>query len=465
MGQVIASRASKTSSTNYARVFLYGSLLLVLCLAPIDNYFEEGSAIAAGPALNSRNYPRSNLESTLGDLRSSQEITEVARNAGQIDGKGFGGEQRKLPQNQPRPNLERVNLDYDRSGRAQLPTLPKFESSYRGRIAAVSGRDDYVFYTLDPDLQQYTKQIVERARAPHVAVVTMNPRTGEILSIAEKSQAVRNLSLYSGIPAASIFKLVTTTAALERSPLGPLSAVRFRGGNYTLNQWNYKPNPRTDKRAMPLAEALGKSVNAVFARVALNHLSTDILSLYSRQFGFNSFLHTELPLRMSNASIPDGDYELSRTAAGFGEVSMSPVHAVTLMSGIANGGLLPRPLLIKEILHADGEIKYESSPETLARIMQRDTARKLMNMMEYTTTVGTSRHEFYSRGRRRTPYRVAAKTGTLSGDYPKGINHWFVAAAPLEDPQLAVAVLVVNPGSGGTKSSQIGRMLFERYVR
>ena len=462
MGQVIASRRAvsdavdteKRSPAISLRGLLFTGLFLVLALAPIDNYFDEGRASAAGPSVNSKNFARYNVDKTLGDLKSRDAVASLGSTGTRSGGLSY-----------PRPALERVVLSYNSDGRAQLPTLPNFDSSYRGRIAGSTSSDDYVFYTLDPQLQKFTKDIVERARAPHVAVVTMNPKTGEILSIAEKSSAVRNLSLYAGIPAASVFKLVTTTAALEHSQLEPLSPIRFRGGNYTLNQWNYLPNPRTDRRTMPLAEALGKSVNAVFARLALNHLSSDLLSLYSRQFGFNTFLRTELPLRNSNAIIPEQEYELSRTAAGFGEVTMSPVHAVTLMSGIANGGYLPRPMLIKEIISPNGDSKYEATPEPIARIMQRDTARKLMNMMEYTVTVGTSRNEFYSRGKRKVPFRVAAKTGTLAGDFPKGINHWFVAAAPIEDPQLAVAVLIVNPRSGGTKSSQLGRMLFDYFLK
>ena len=88
-----------------------------------------------------------------------------------------------------------------------------------------------------------------------------------------------------------------------------------------------------------------------------------------------------------------------------------------------------------------------------------------MNMMEYTVITGTSRSEFTKRGARRLPFRVAAKTGTLSGNSPEGTNHWFVAAAPIENPKLAVAVIVVNPRSGGTKASYLGRQMFEHYFK
>jgi cell division protein FtsI/penicillin-binding protein 2 len=60
--------------------------------------------------------------------------------------------------------------------------------------------------------------------------------------------------------------------------------------------------------------------------------------------------------------------------------------------------------------------------------------------------------------------RVAAKTGTLRGDNPSGINNWFVAAAPLEEPRIALSVIVVNPQTIDTKASHIGRLIIQKYL-
>jgi cell division protein FtsI/penicillin-binding protein 2 len=175
-------------------------------------------------------------------------------------------------------------------------------------------------------------------------------------------------------------------------------------------------------------------------------------------------LSTDISLDSSKAFIPAGGFELGRTAAGFGQVTLSPIHAAALMSGIAHKGLLPRPALIERVVSPNGAVVYEQQPEMLTRIMSPATATRILDMMERTTTVGTSRKAFYDhRGRLLPNISVAAKTGTLSGTYPAGINNWFVAAAPIENPTLAIAVVVVNQGSYNIKASQLGRMFIQKY--
>lgn len=216
---------------------------------------------------------------------------------------------------------------------------------------------------------------------------------------------------------------------------------------------------------MSLAEALGKSCNAVFARVALQHLTPTDLRAYAKAFGFNSDLEFDSPLHESSSYIPSGQYELGRTAAGFGAVHLSPVHAATMMSAIANHGTMPRPSFVDKVVDEGGEVVYQSRPELLHRVVQPDTAKTLLRMMQFTTTVGTSRKEFSGNKHRSPvlPREVAAKTGTLRGSNPKGLNRWFIAAAPADNPQVAIAVIVVNPGNGNASPSHIGRELLEKY--
>jgi penicillin-binding protein A len=365
----------------------------------------------------------------------------------------------------PPPSLEKVNLALLPQGGVQLSTFPGFSTQFGGQLAGITSRSELVYYTLNPKLQAFAQSLVSAAKAPHVAVVAMDPRTGQILALAEKSKTIKDLSLHSGFPAASVFKLVTTTAALELAPVGPLSPINFRGGIYTLNRWNYLPNPKSDRKSMTLAEALGKSCNPVFARVALKYLNPKVLRRYSELFGFNKNLGFELSLPASSASVPDNDiFELGRTAAGFGEVTLSPIHAAALVAGIANGGLLPKPSIVERVTDREGTLIYKARAEALTRIMQPATAKKLLGMMEYTTTIGTSRKEFMKKKKQLlSGVSVAAKTGTLSGTNPEGLNHWFVAAAPISDPRIAISVIVVDPQSG-TKASRIGKQIIEKYL-
>lgn len=364
----------------------------------------------------------------------------------------------------PVPALERVDLRVGQAGTVLLSELPRMNTLLDGKVASMTARNEFVFYTLNPDLQSFAQNLVQSAKAPHVAFVAMDPASGRILAMSGKSSSLVHPELYAGFPAASLFKLVTSTAAVERAGLSPETMIGFRGGTYTLNAWNYAPGMGRDTRLMSLSEALARSCNPVFSRVAIRFLNPEVLRSYVRAFGFNTNLRFDLPLPPSAAKIPDEGYELGKTAAGFGEVTFSPIHAAAVMGGIANGGLMLRPALIESVVAQDGAVIYQQHPETLTRLMAAGTAQTLLSMMEKTTTIGTSRRAFMVRNSPLMPdIPVAAKTGTLRGDNPEGINNWFVAAAPAENPRLAVAVLVVHPLGNHLKASQLGRQFIQKF--
>jgi cell division protein FtsI/penicillin-binding protein 2 len=133
------------------------------------------------------------------------------------------------------------------------------------------------------------------------------------------------------------------------------------------------------------------------------------------------------------------------------------------MSGIANGGMLPRPQIVDTIVSPDGTVIHKQKSEVLQRIVEESTAQSLMEMMRNTTTIGTSRREFM---RGSTPtlgqIDVAGKTGPLSGDNPQGLNNWFIGAAPISNPQIAVAVITVDPRQS-SKASHLARLVFQRH--
>ena len=142
---------------------------------------------------------------------------------------------------------------------------------------------------------------------------------------------------------------------------------------------------------------------------------------------------------------------------------VSPIHAAAFMSGIANGGMLPRPQIVDTVVSPDGSVIHKQKSEVLQRIVQESTATSLMEMMRNTTTIGTSRREFM---RGSTPtlgnIDVAGKTGTLTGHNPQGLNNWFIGAAPISNPQIAVAVITVDP-QRSSKASHLGRLVIQRF--
>ncbi len=340
---------------------------------------------------------------------------------------------------------------------------PSGGSTVAERSVARSHDGSFAFFSFDPALQEKVQNEIQRVNAPHVIALAMNPQTGRILALAERSSLGKHLFSHAGFPAASLFKILTTATALELGVMEPGSELRFRGGTYTLNKWNYFPDPRKDVRRMSLTEALARSCNPAFARVAMNFEPQQLRQRVNSAW-FNRPIPFDTELSSSHARVPTEDYEYTRTAAGFGEVFVSPVHAALIMSAVASGGLLPRPRMLDEIVSKEGKTLYRAEPEWLGRVIEPETAEDLMEMMVETTTIGTSRRAFGPSVKASLGgNRVAGKTGTLSGKNPDGVNNWFVGAAPVKDPEIVVASLVVYPGYISTKSSLIARRIFEDY--
>ncbi|MBP9838955.1 MAG: penicillin-binding protein, partial [Proteobacteria bacterium] len=253
---------------------------------------------------------------------------------------------------------------------------------------------------------------------------------------------------------------------VEQKGLNGDDTIYFRGGNYTISQNNYYPDERLDRRQITFADALGKSINPAFARVALNNLTSSSLERFAHAYLFNQNIPFDVPIEVSQFVRPETDYEIARTAAGFGPVTLSPLHAALITAAIANKGTMMRPYFIEKVTSEDGKLKYSATPYPIKVSVLSSTAKELLQMMEATVESGTARKQFI---KLTNPFllnnSIAAKTGTLSNTNPKGICHWFVVAAPVEDPEIVMSVLIVDPGYVRIKSSFIAKELLEYYFR
>ena len=216
---------------------------------------------------------------------------------------------------------------------------------------------------------------------------------------------------------------------------------------------------------MTLEEAIARSANAVFGKVAVNHVGGPVLEEYLSKFGFGQTIPFDLPVETSRGQVPKEEYELARTGAGFGEVYVSPLHMAMIMSAIASGGAMPRPVLIDRIEDRDGKPLYESSPVKWRDTVLPETANAVVRMMVKTVEMGTSHRTFGSP--ERTPLLsdmdVAGKTGSLSGWTPAVHFEWFAGVAPVGSPRLALSALVVNDGRWKIKGSYVGKEAFNTY--
>ena len=322
--------------------------------------------------------------------------------------------------------------------------------------------------TVDAELQSHIQNLFARYDVPQGGVVAIDPKSGRVLAYvgyeAGKGRSARVVT-DPGPPAASVFKIVTASALLDAG-VSSETSVCYGGGMRGLHQADLVDSPQRDRWCATLADALGYSINAVFAKLADRHIDEARMEQYVSAFGFGQRLPFDLPASPSPADVPKSRLERARMAAGFWHSQLSPLHGALLASTIANDGQMPYAAIVDRIESGSGETLYQHTARAFRRVLPRSTARLTGEMMTRTVTKGTSKKAFWDqRGRPFLPgIRVAGKTGTLSRYNPHRTYNWWVGFAPVDDPQIAIAALVVNEPKWRIKASYVAKETLRKYL-
>ncbi len=322
--------------------------------------------------------------------------------------------------------------------------------------------------TVDQDLQSHIRSLFARYDVPAAGLVAIDPKTGRVLAYvgyeAGKGDSPGVVTDPSP-PAASVFKIVTASALLDAGVKSSTS-VCYGGGMRGLVQADLIDSPKRDRWCATFADALGYSINAIFAKLADRHINEARMTQYVSAFGFGQRLPFDLPVTPSPVDVPESRLERARMAAGFWHSQLSPLHGALLASTIANDGQMPYAAIVDRIESRTGEILYEHTPRTFRQVLPRHTARLAGEMMARTVTHGTAKKAFRDpKGRPFLPgIRVAGKTGTLSRYNPQRTYNWWVGYAPVDDPKIAVAALVVNEPKWRIKASYVAREALREYL-
>lgn len=312
--------------------------------------------------------------------------------------------------------------------------------------------------TLDPALQKSARLLLAQARPREGAITLIHARTGRLLAFAETGNGVLTSSRQ---PAASVFKLVTTTALLEQRVVSSSTEVCIAGGTHRIERRHLEP-PRAGRViCSPFGLALGHSRNAAYAQLATAHLSRDELADTARRFGFNQALPFDAKVPLGTLSIPYGDLDFARTAAGFSGSTLSPLGAAQLAFSVAAGG---RRMRVRIVARTD-DFEAPEGREMLGRVTDEWTATRLAKMMEVTVREGTSAEAFSdSTGRPYLPHMsVAGKTGTLQPRPDSPTASWFTGFAPSKKSEVVVSVLLVNGGTWRRKANEVARDMLRAY--
>ncbi len=315
--------------------------------------------------------------------------------------------------------------------------------------------------TIQPQLQARMQKLFATYKPMSGALVALEPKTGKVLALVEYAadghpEGAATRPLY---PAASVFKIITGAALLEHG-ISPDVETCYHGGMHAIVGKLLEDKPRLDRRCLSLSMALAKSANVVFAKMAEKHLDAPQLREEAEKFLFNRTVWSDPNVAASTANIPEHGLEFAKSAAGFGDVKLSPLHAALIAAAVGNGGDMPDPTLIAAI---DG---VAPAPQGERRILRAETAATLKEMMKLTVSEGTAAHSFRERrGKSLGDIDVAGKTGSLSNhEKPFKDYSWFVGFAPADDPKIAVAAVVVNGLKWSIHAPYVAREALKSYL-
>lgn len=336
---------------------------------------------------------------------------------------------------------------------------------------------DDISLTLDWRVQR----VAEHAFADSMrgSLVAMNPQTGEIFAIVSKPsfhpRSIRapkawhrlqtdpalpllNRSLQGEYPPASVFKMVASVAALD---MGLLRAgdYRFRPcrGGMVFGNRRFGCHDKKGCGTINLSEALAKSCDVFFYQLGME-VGIENWHRYAHMFGFGEATNIDIASGgEARGLLPDRAYYEQRRGAwtrgymlnlviGQGELLATPIQVARYVSALATGRL-PTPYVIK------------GTQSQTAPLFISESAIKTVQSMMWDVVNGPSG----TGHRAQLPdVAVAGKTGTAQN--PHGEDHaWFVAFAPVENPRIALAVIVENGGSGGAIAAPIAQKTLAAY--
>lgn len=352
--------------------------------------------------------------------------------------------------------------------------------------------------TIDPLAQKAAAEGLQRlGKDTKGAVVALDPQTGAVLAMVsqptynpnrlashdfsdvvkayetysrDKDEPLINRSTQQTLPPGSTFKLVTAAAALENGVVDNIddrikagARLTFPGIQYSLPNEN-GGNCGGDR--ITFERALNVSCNVAFGALA-GKIGQEKLAEQATKFGFGTDPIEGLASSASRVTSGDNKLEapqLAQTGIGQFEVATTPLQMAMVAAGIANGGDVMKPYVVKTVRSPNLRVLEQAQPERLSQAMSSSNAAKLREMMISTVTRGTATSA------RIAGVDVGAKTGTAQSTPDRPPYAWFVSFAPSDDPKVAVAVLVESSDTardeiaGGRLAGPIARSVMEQVL-
>ena len=387
--------------------------------------------------------------------------------------------------------IERGEISLEKSRNDALTgDLNEFGTIFR-ELQGGDREGDDVVTTLDPAAQRTAYDALAGRRG---AVVALEPGTGRVAVMASnpsydpnrvlengyfdelrldtEGRPLTNRTVQTNYQPGSTFKVVTAAAALDSGEVTP-DTILDGSSPQTISGVPLSNSGGADYGPISFTDALTFSVNTVFARVG-EQVGPKTLLEYMDRFGFGQDPQLDYPegemtasgIRNSDGRLVSDGFDVGRVAIGQGgeegQIQVTPLQMALVASAVANGGKLMRPRLTERIVGKDGRVEEQIDPAEQSQVMKPETAAALTEMMSRVVEEGTGTAAALS------GVPTAGKTGTAEIGVDASLNQvWFIGFAPVDDPQIAIAVTLDDQPigtSGGADAAPVAASVIQTLL-
>jgi len=373
-------------------------------------------------------------------------------------------------------------------------------------LQTVPARSGYnVYLTIDRRLQQRAEELLQDQAG---AVVALDPNSGEVLALASSPafdqndfitglsrdkwnalinnplRPLNNKAIQGEYPPASTYKIINAMAGLQEGVITE-NDVLFCPGHYRFGNRSYRCWRRGGHGSVDLNKALAESCDVYFYQVG-QRLGIDRLAWYAKAAGLGARTGIELD-HEGKGLVPTADWKKKRfgiawqpgetlsVAIGQGFNLVTPLQMAVFTAAVANGGVRYKPTLVKRVVSGEGNEILDNTPRVVGRLPVSAANLALVKKGLWEVVQGK---RGTARIARLKNTDISGKTGTAQvvgrekleeseegTKVRKYKDHaWFVAYAPSEAPQIAIAVIVEHGEHGSSAAAPVARELVKTYL-
>lgn len=331
-----------------------------------------------------------------------------------------------------------------------------------GAILAMATMPDY-----DPANYQ---EITDPVALKKIAAIE-NPQEQSKAKVEAQQEQWRNKAVSDAYEPGSVFKPITMSSALEAG-VASMDDTFVCKGYHLVGKRKVKCAKTSGHGLETLTQAMMNSCNPALMELGERLGITDF-SKYFNSYGLNTVTGIDLPGESPGMHIPENKMQpLDLAISSFGQsMALTPIQVITALSAVVNGGYLMKPYVVDNITDANGNIVKTNTKFVKRQVISEETSAKMRTILEATANKGGTAHNVYLPG-----YRIGGKTGTsekiAKQANTKSKKKLYVASfcgiAPIDDPQVAVLIVLDEPEgkrhSGGSIAAPVVRGIFSELL-